>query len=422
MLARFNFVAGETPVSVGILRGEDVDKRSVLKMTVALDFYHVLSTFAVGEYGEKRDDYRADKPDKRPYWHPRLHNRTYDVVKIYGGVSAFDDTASWTLFEFLGVTPMMPDAGSFTAGPYSNGASKTFSCKSMWAVHLGIVLGRHYTHRGNDYQTLYHPQVWPTPVYNQLHPRTSGGKSKPKPPGGKAKSKAVSKKGSKGNPVASAVNVPTVPTFTIQQIQQMQQVMSKIVRDNAPTAKTMSAGLTPVLKKIVVDQAKGKPNWLAQHAQGIQKGVQNESNELKQRVAELSAKLQAAEKKIMSSLPTGSPSPHAHESPAKPGVNTLPPPHPQPLNNPAPTPLLPPTQNSAYVQLLLTQHRDLQSANLELITKQKRKRERQEAEDLINRRRIESTREEEDDVRAIQELQLKQRAAQLAALYGAQYP
>ena len=115
---------------------------SALPLCVEMQFYDVMAC-GIGARGEKTTDYRADKPGKRPYWHPRLEGRKYDYVVVYGGVNVPDPRAPWTMFKWERTRTMHLPTGSFVCGPYSNGSTKAFDVKKMWAVELGCAVQKH---------------------------------------------------------------------------------------------------------------------------------------------------------------------------------------------------------------------------------------------------------------------------------------
>ena len=127
------------------MEGVCEDGGAVLDVCVRWGFYEVM-TAPVGFRGEKGEEYRADvDPSKRAYWRPRLHNRTYTHVKVYGGVNVPTQSAPWTVFKFEYIHHRLVVTGHFTCGPYSNNQSLTFHCDEMWAIGLGVVCARQRT-------------------------------------------------------------------------------------------------------------------------------------------------------------------------------------------------------------------------------------------------------------------------------------
>ena len=142
LASRFSLAFEEVWQSV---EGVCEDGGAVLEVCVCWGFYEVM-TAAVGHRGEKREEYRADVDrSKRAHWRPRLHNRTYTHVKVYGGVNVPIQSAPWTVFKFEYIHHRLVGTGHFTCGPYSNNQSLTFHCNEMWAIGLGVVCARQRT-------------------------------------------------------------------------------------------------------------------------------------------------------------------------------------------------------------------------------------------------------------------------------------
>ena len=131
---------------VRVVEGEWDKGGANINVCVQTPFYMVM-TAPLGERGEKKEEYRSDegggKENKRPYWRPRLHNRAYRYVTLYSGVHIPDKRASWTVFDCVNIRHMAVPSGTFTCGPFSNGATKTFKGKEMWAIELGPVRARY---------------------------------------------------------------------------------------------------------------------------------------------------------------------------------------------------------------------------------------------------------------------------------------
>ncbi len=132
---------------VGWTEGDvDVDGLEVLPVCVDGEMYEVM-TGEVGMRGEKGVEYRMDNVGKRPYWTPRLKGRRYDRVKVYCGTHVPNESAAWTMFRWDSTEEAFLAGDAFTAGPYSNGAARTFSVRAgvpLFIIHLGVITGRHY--------------------------------------------------------------------------------------------------------------------------------------------------------------------------------------------------------------------------------------------------------------------------------------
>jgi hypothetical protein len=239
---------------------------SVLKICVQNQFYSVM-TAAPGRFGEKTMEYRADTdPQKRPYWHPRLEGRVYDYVKIYGGVARPDDNASWTLFKWKGTRTMHPKSGSFTCGPYSNGATKTFLAESMWVVECGVSVQRHTSL--HDFIHTYHNQMLQTESGEQM-PALSrlpklGRNTKAKHKGASAESLTSGSEGGQDNAdqldnirdainrltslVATNAGIKSLPTKTF-----VQSELKKLHEKSDAAGKSVNTAMTPLKAHITAE-------------------------------------------------------------------------------------------------------------------------------------------------------------------------
>jgi hypothetical protein len=110
---------------VSFVRGDYTEEGEdrILKMYVPYPWYAVMTAHP-GGYGEKTEEYRVETPGKT-YWKSRLAGRDYDIVKIYGGTRCIDERACWTMFRCKYVKDIIPENGTLTIGPYSNGQMAT---------------------------------------------------------------------------------------------------------------------------------------------------------------------------------------------------------------------------------------------------------------------------------------------------------
>jgi hypothetical protein len=299
LLARY--IVGSDPVR--IRRGVSGDGLSVLKAFVKLPFYDVM-TAEVGRYGEKGEEYRADTPGKRPYWAPRLHNRDYDAVKLYGGVNIIDENASWTLLECLSIYSYAPPNDTFSFGPFSNGAAGSFNTGALWVIKLGKVLGRHYTHQSNDYtfiNTSQSPDLPPIGGYSgasSLPKQQLGGKGKSYAPGKGKSGPSTSGKAKTGgkdkDKTGKDADAPlTLPPAVLKQIiAGLLPGLEAVVRDNI-NPKRVATQLTPIIKQNLQPKP-GKPktpDYVNAQTKQISAHVQAASNEVVDEVKTLKTSL-----------------------------------------------------------------------------------------------------------------------------------
>ena len=249
---------------VSSIQGETGEGEEVLKMTLAQQFYDVI-TAPVGSWGEKCEEFRADnKKGKRPYWGPRLENRDgsvrpYYAVKVYAATQIIDEQRSWTLLRWQYTQSFTPESEEFVCGPYSNGGSKSFKADKVWAIGLGRVIGRHYTSDcwDNDFTHITQVESYPV-LFGKGKGNSTGGKSKT---GGiskesKGTSSSTKKNTGAGDATESGLGEITADHPLMQMLLKsfVQQTRTAIEAGRSATNKTLvstlDTKLTPLRNKI----------------------------------------------------------------------------------------------------------------------------------------------------------------------------
>ncbi len=113
----------------------------VLFFCVEMPFYDVMVA-EVGRRGEKHHEYRAVSE----HWSSRLLEpdnvdvyKEFSHVMVFGGVQVPDVDGKWFVAKWERTST---SSGPHKAGPYSNGAAKSFST-SVFVIELGKVLQSH---------------------------------------------------------------------------------------------------------------------------------------------------------------------------------------------------------------------------------------------------------------------------------------
>jgi hypothetical protein len=125
----------------GRLREISSHFQPLLTLCVELQFYSVMVA-DIGHIGEKFHEYR----NVSEYWNSRLIERgsvdtfkEFSHVMVFGGVQVPDVDGNWFVAKWEGTTTV---SGLYKAGPYSNGAAKSFS-GSVFDIQLGAVCRSH---------------------------------------------------------------------------------------------------------------------------------------------------------------------------------------------------------------------------------------------------------------------------------------
>ena len=126
-----------TPSKSGLSKKKSKHESSVktLKMTVDMVAYEAM-TAEVGCRGVKGIEVR-----KRSAWNDaRCDGRTYETVKLYGGVAVCDEEANWTEWEFEGVKEAGEEGVDYVVADCDG---RVFHGK-VWEIGLGRVVARHW--------------------------------------------------------------------------------------------------------------------------------------------------------------------------------------------------------------------------------------------------------------------------------------
>ena len=107
--------------------------KNVLRLTLEGGAFDAIRA-APGCRGEKREDFRSINR----YWSSRLDNRDYMFIVGYRSVPFFDPAAAHVVTRYEGVERLY-NSGVTTAGPYSNGYSKSF-CGDVFIIKIGVVV------------------------------------------------------------------------------------------------------------------------------------------------------------------------------------------------------------------------------------------------------------------------------------------
>jgi hypothetical protein len=178
------------------------------------------------------------------------------------------------MFRCKYVKDIIPENGTLTIGPYSNGQMATFStdtaCPAMWAIGLGVVLKRHYCGRGAiDFSHI--PQE-PAPT---IPFPTTKGKISPAPPAKQTFSNG-GKSGGKGGKNSDGYKPTSVPvTDYTTMLKQLQQGITQATPNTKTLVKQVVDALVPTFETAVKQQltkcnsSKTPPQWLNPQLQTV---------------------------------------------------------------------------------------------------------------------------------------------------------
>jgi hypothetical protein len=203
-------------------------------------------------------------------------------------VNVFDEGASWTVFQCMGIRSFTPPDNTFSFGPFSNGADGTFYTNNLWVVKLGKVLSRHYTHKSGDYTFIPTSQKPDLPPIGGIAPPGKG-KGPGKGGWGKAKGSRSAKGAAKAKKGEVPVNLEPAagfpPGITLQQlIASLLPGIEAAVRENvAPSVadipKNVATHLGPIIKSTLSKPGK-KPDWAGIQARQITDSVKEATVEV----------------------------------------------------------------------------------------------------------------------------------------------